>query len=76
MNLLDQTPIRGGVGGLDQRIGSKGQGRGNTAFKSVVGTDGYGKEGGELKYKKGGVYDLTQEEIGKILAAGGQIKFL
>jgi hypothetical protein len=75
-DVLAYTPIRGGVGGLDQRIGSKGQGRGNTAFKSEVGANAYGKKGGELKYKKGGVYDLTQEEIGKILAAGGQIKFL
>jgi hypothetical protein len=29
-----------------------------------------------MKYKKDDVYDLTQEEIGAILAAGGQIKFI
>jgi hypothetical protein len=75
-DVLTYTPTRGGYSGLDQRIGSKGQGRGSTGFNRVVGTDAFTKEGGELKYKKGGVYDLTQEEIGKILAAGGQIKFL
>lgn len=69
------TPIRGGY--LQSgRIGSKGQGRGSTGFKSVVGTDAFTKEGGELKFRQGGVYDLTQEEIGQILAAGGQIKFI
>jgi hypothetical protein len=75
-DVITYTPTRGGYSGLDQRIGSKGQGRGSTGFNRVVGTDAFTKEGGELKYKKGGVYDLTQEEIGKILAAGGQIKFL
>jgi hypothetical protein len=76
LDVITYTPTRGGFGGLDQRIGSKGQGRGSTGFNRVVGTDAFTKEGGELKYKKGGVYDLSQEEIGKILAAGGQIKFI
>jgi hypothetical protein len=35
-----------------------------------------GKTGGTMKYKKDEVYDLTQAEIGAILAAGGQIKFI
>jgi hypothetical protein len=60
----------------DGRIGAKQQGRGAKGFNSVVGTGAFSKLGGQLKYAKGGVYDLTEEEVGKILAAGGQIKFI
>ena len=71
-NELDYT---GGYSGLNQRIMSK-SGAGATGFNRVVGEAAFVKRGGELKYQKGGVYDLTQEEIGQILAAGGQIKFI
>jgi hypothetical protein len=70
------TDNAGGVSGLNQRIMSKTQGAGATGFNSVVGAAAYSKKGGELSYQKGGVYDLSQEEIGQILAAGGQIKFI
>lgn len=66
----------GAYDALGQRIGAKTQGRGTKGFNRVVGDAAFTREGGELKYQKGGVYDLTQEEIGKILAAGGQIKFI
>ena len=42
----------------------------NPYFTGVV------KKGGAIKYKQGGVYDLSEEEIGAILAAGGQIEFI
>lgn len=71
-NELDYT---GGYSGLNQRIMSK-SGAGATGFNRVVGEAAFVKRGGELKYQRGGVYDLTQEEIGQILAAGGQIKFI
>jgi hypothetical protein len=66
----------GGYGANDQRIYAKTEGRGANGFNSVVGTGAFSKLGGQLKYAKGGVYDLTEEEVGKILAAGGQIKFI
>ena len=44
----------------------------NPYFNQPVGA----KTGGTMKYKKDEVYDLTQAEIGAILAAGGQIKFI
>jgi len=64
------TDNTGGVSGLNQRA------VGAPRFNGVVGAAAYSKKGGELSYQKGGVYDLSQEEIGKILAAGGQIKFI
>jgi hypothetical protein len=64
------TDNTGGVSGLNQRA------VGAPRFTGVVGAAAYSKKGGELSYQKGGVYDLSQEEIGKILAAGGQIKFI
>lgn len=64
------TDNAGGVSGQDQR------GVGAPRFTGVVGANAYSKKGGELSYQKGGVYDLSQEEIGQILAAGGQIKFI
>ena len=72
-NYLDYS---GGYSGQTQRIMSKTQGAGATGFNSVVGNAAFVKKGGQIEYKEGGVYDLSQEEIGKILAAGGQIKFL
>jgi hypothetical protein len=73
---INQLDYRGGYSGLNQRIMSKTQGAGATGFNSVVGNAAFVKKGGQLGYEKGGVYDLTQEQIGAILAAGGQIKFL
>ena len=73
---INQLDFRGGYSGLNQRIMSKGQGAGSTGFNSVVGNAAFVKRGGQLGYQKGGEYDLTQEEIGRILAAGGQIKFI
>jgi hypothetical protein len=73
---VNQLDYRGGYSGLNQRIMSKGQGRGSTGFNSVVGNAAFVKRGGQLGYQKGGEYDLTQEEIGRILAAGGQIEFI
>jgi hypothetical protein len=73
---INELDYRGGYSGLNQRIMSKGQGAGATGFNSVVGEAAFVKRGGQIQYEKGGVYDLTQDEIGKILAAGGQIKFL
>lgn len=73
---VNDLDYRGGYSGLTQRIGSKGQGRGSTGFNSVVGNAAFVQKGGQLKYQKGGEYDLTQEEIGRILAAGGQIEFI
>ena len=73
---VNQLDYRGGYSGLNQRIMSKGQGAGSTGFNYVVGEAAFVKKGGELKFRQGGVYDLTQEEIGQILAAGGQIKFI
>jgi hypothetical protein len=49
---------------------SKGQGAGSTGFTGIV------KEGGELKYQEGGIYEMDEAEIGRILAAGGQIEFI
>ena len=72
-NYLDYS---GGYSGQTQRIMSKTQGAGATGFNSVVGNAAFVKKGGQIEYKEGGVYDLSQEEIGKILAAGGQIKFI
>jgi hypothetical protein len=72
----NELDYRGGYSGLNQRIMSKTQGAGATGFNSVVGNAAFVKKGGELQYRQGGVYDLTQEEVGQILAAGGQIKFL
>ena len=72
----NQKDFSGGYSGLNQRIMSKGQGAGSTGFNRVVGDAAFVKKGGELNFKEGGVYDLTQEQIGKILAAGGQIKFI
>jgi hypothetical protein len=71
----NELDYAGGYSGLNQRIMSK-SGAGATGFNRVVGEAAFVKRGGELKYQKGGVYDLTQEEIGQILAAGGQIKFI
>jgi hypothetical protein len=73
---LNELDYRGGYSGLTQRIGSKGQGRGSTGFNSVVGNAAFVQKGGQLNYQKGSEYDLTQEEIGRILAAGGQIEFI
>ena len=73
---VNQLDYRGGYSGLNQRIMSKGQGAGSTGFNSVVGNAAFVKRGGQLGYQKGGEYDLTQEEIGRILAAGGQIEFI
>jgi hypothetical protein len=73
---VNELDYRGGYSGLNQRIMSKGQGRGSTGFNSVVGNAAFVKRGGQLGYQKGGEYDLTQEEIGRILAAGGQIEFI
>lgn len=73
---INQLDFRGGYSGLNQRIMSKGQGAGSTGFNSVVGNAAFVKRGGQLGYQKGGEYDLTQEEIGRILAAGGQIEFI
>jgi hypothetical protein len=73
---VNQKDFSGGYSGLNQRIMSKGQGAGSTGFNRVVGDAAFVKKGGELNFKQGGVYDLTQEQIGKILAAGGQIKFI
>jgi hypothetical protein len=73
---VNQLDYRGGFSGLNQRIMSKGQGAGSTGFNSVVGNAAFVKRGGQLGYQKGGEYDLTQEEIGRILAAGGQIEFI
>ena len=72
-NYLDYS---GGFSGQTQRIMAKTQGAGATGFNSVVGNAASVKKGGQIEYKEGNVYDLSQEEIGKILAAGGQIKFL
>jgi len=72
----NQKDFSGGYSGLNQRIMSKGQGAGSTGFNRVVGDAAFVKKGGELNFKQGGVYDLTQEQIGQILAAGGQIKFI
>lgn len=72
-NYLDYS---GGYSGQTQRIMSKTQGAGATGFNSVVGNAAFVKKGGQIEYKEGGIYDLSQEEIGKILAAGGQIKFI
>ena len=55
---------------------AKGQGAGSTGFNSVVGNAASVKKGGQLNYQRGEVYDLTQEEIGRILAAGGQLEFI
>jgi hypothetical protein len=74
--MANELDYAGGYSGLNQRIMTKGQGAGSTGFNRVVGDAAFVKKGGELKYQRGGVYDLTQEEIGKILAAGGQIKFI
>lgn len=72
----NELDYRGGYSGLNQRIMSKGQGAGSTGFNSVVGNAAFVKKGGQLNYQRGEVYDLTQEEIGKILAAGGQLEFI
>jgi len=73
---INELDYRGGYSGLNQRIMSKGQGAGSTGFNSVVGNAAFVKKGGQLNYQRGGVYDLSQEEIGKILAAGGQLEFI
>lgn len=67
VNYLDFT---GGVSGLTQRPA------GAPRFTGVVGSNAYAKAGGQMSYQKGGEYDLTMEEIGAILAAGGQIEFI
>jgi hypothetical protein len=72
----NELDYRGGYSGLNQRIMSKGQGRGSTGFNGIVGNAAFVKQGGQAGYSKGGVYDLTQEQIGAILAAGGQIEFI
>ena len=72
----NELDYRGGISGLNQRIMAKGQGAGSTGFNSVVGNAASVKKGGQLNYQRGEVYDLTQEEIGKILAAGGQLEFI
>jgi hypothetical protein len=72
----NELDYRGGYSGLNQRIMSKGQGRGSTGFNGIVGNASFVKQGGQAGYSKGGVYDLTQEQIGAILAAGGQIEFI
>ena len=72
----NELDYRGGYSGLNQRIMSKGQGAGSTGFNSVVGNAAFVKKGGQLNYQRGEVYDLSQEEIGKILAAGGQLEFI
>jgi len=65
-NQLVTTGLRSG---LNERIMIDP--RSNPGFTGVR-----AKTGGSMKYKKDDVYDLTQEEIGAILAAGGQIKFI
>ena len=70
-----QTDVGGGYEEQGKE-GSKGAGEGSTAFIGNVGESAFFRRGGQSQYRKGGVYDLTQEEIGKILAAGGQIKFI
>lgn len=67
-----------GVNNLDYRGGKSGlTGRKQEpGFTGIVGNASFAKKGGQSGYSEGGVYDLSQEEIGKILAAGGQIKFL
>jgi hypothetical protein len=71
-NDLDYT---GGVSGLTQRIGSKGQGKGSTQFNSVVGEAAYVKYGGTPNYKEGGVYEMSKDQILKFMAQGGKIEF-
>ena len=66
----NQLVHRGSYSGLNQRRIADPET--NPYFNQPVGA----KTGGSMKYKKDDVYDLTQEEIGAILAAGGQIKFI
>lgn len=66
---VNNLDYRGGYSGLTGR-------RQENGFTGVVGNASFAKKGGQAGYSKGGIYDLSQEEIGKILAAGGQIKFL
>jgi hypothetical protein len=64
------TDIEGTISGQNQRhVGAP-------RFNAVVGNAGWVKQGGQAGYSKGGVYDLTKEQIGAILAAGGQIEFI
>lgn len=67
----NELAFRGSFSGQNQRRIADPET--NPYFNQPVGT---AKTGGTMQYKKGGVYDLTEEEIGAILAAGGQIKFI
>jgi len=67
VNYLD---YQGGYSGLTQRS------VGAPTFTGVVGNAAFVKDGGQIKYQEGGVYDMDEDEIGRILAAGGQIEFI
>jgi|688.fasta_scaffold00587_11 hypothetical protein len=70
MAFTNNLDYRGGYSGLTQRS------VGAPTFTGVVGNASFVKKGGQIKYKEGGVYDLDQNEIGRILAAGGKIEFI
>lgn len=67
---VNELTYTGGYSGLNQRP------LGAPHFTGVVGSQSYAAQGGQMKYEQGGIYDLTEEEIGAILAAGGQIEFI
>lgn len=66
-NDLDYT---GGYSGLNQRhVGAP-------RFNSVVGEAAFVKYGGTPNYEEGGEYNMSQEELLKFMAEGGQIEFI
>jgi hypothetical protein len=66
-NDLDYT---GGYSGINQRhVGAP-------RFNSVVGEAAFVRYGGTPNYAQGGEYDMSQEELLKFMAQGGQVEFI
>lgn len=66
-NDLDYT---GGYSGLNQRhVGAP-------RFNSVVGEAAFVRYGGTPNYEQGGEYNMSQDELLKFMAQGGQVEFI
>ena len=62
--------ITGGVSGQNQRhVGAPG-------FTGIVGQNAFAKYGGATTYEEGGTYNMSQKELLKFMAEGGQLEFI
>ncbi len=71
LNLLGQEGVMNVNAGLGANFKTSEEGA-----IADVGTTIYGKNGGQMKYKKGGTYTVSQEELMRIINMGGEVEFL